>query len=298
MKSKAFLRYYFITALLLLGVAVIPFWNFASMLICYIQKTHLWFHNYREVLVFTAVTAAVIIAFLIMPLLKNRKPHTKHIIASVIAVLVFCGVEAVTEKIAVHLYALKQTFGDQDSFLEIKSLLIDPLIHQKILPVAVRLHYYIFSLVMVLAAVNWLYSLAGYLFEEKKPQKKLVIVNGMAIACYTAAFLLVQTVHYNNYLLREVTWNTVFNIAACFILAALATGLCSLSFVPFTGRKKIIPSLCAALTVLALYGAEFNMLGGRFYSYGGNMAINVLLHALIIISPAILVRILLLIADR
>jgi len=73
----------------------------------------------------------------------------------------------------------------------------------------------------------------------------------------------------------------------------LATGLYSLSFVPFTGRKKIIPPLCSALTVLALYGAEFAMLGGRFYSYGDNMAIGILLHALIIITPAILVRILL-----
>jgi hypothetical protein len=268
------------------------------MLICYSQKKELWFHNYREVLVFAAVTAAIIIAHLIMPLLKNLKPRAGHIIASAVAVLTFCVLEAVAENIAVRLYALEQTFTAQASFLELKFLLLDPLIHRMILPVAVRLHYYIFAIVMVLAAVNWLYSLAGYLFEDKKPDKKLVIVNGMAIACYTAAFLLVQAVRYNNYLLRQVTWGTVFNIAACFILAALATGLCSLSFVPFAGRKKIIPPLCSALTVLALYGAEFAMLGGRFYFYGENMAISVLLHALIIITPAILVRILLSVADR
>jgi hypothetical protein len=298
MRSKEFLRYYLITASILLAIAAIPLWNFASMVICYMQKKQLSFNNFREVLVFAAVTAAIIIAFLIMPLLKNIKPRLKHLLASSLAVLVFCGVEAVAEKIAVRLYMLEQTFTAQTSFLEVKFLLADPLLHQKIIPVAMRLHYYIFSIVMVLAVVNWLYSLAGYLFEDKKPDKKLVIVNGMAIACYAAAFLLVQSVRYNNYLLREVTWGTVLNIAACFILAALATGLCIRSFVPFAGRKKIIPSLCSALTVLALYGAEFVMLGGRFYSYGGNMAISVLLPVLIVITPAILVQVLLLIADN
>lgn len=288
MKSKAFLRFYLVTALLLLGIAAIPLGNFASMLICYMRKEQLWFHNYREVLVFTAVTAAIIIAFLIMPLLKNIKPRAKHIIASVAAILIFCVLEAVTERIAVSLFAIEQAFTAKASFLEIKFLLIDPLMHQKILPPAVRLHYYIFSIVMVLAAVNWLYSLTEYLFEDKKPDRKLITVNGIAVTCYAAAFLLVQVVRYNNYLLRQVTWGTVLNIAICFILAALATGFCSLSFMPFTGRKKIIPPLCSALTVLALYYAEFIMLGGRFYLYGENMAISVLLHALIIITPAIL----------
>jgi hypothetical protein len=146
---------------------------------------------------------------------------------------------------------------------------------------------------LIVAVLHFLCLLAENLFGSKKPGTKPVIVSGIALTCYTAAYLLVQVVRYRDCDLLQVTWGTVLNIAVCFMLAAIASGLFSASFMRFAGRRKIIPSLIAVITVLALYGAEFALKDGRFYIYAENFIVNIFLHALIILSPAVVVRLLL-----
>jgi hypothetical protein len=238
MKSKAFLRYYLITALALLGTAAIPFWHFARMVhyYCFQKEYFSRFANYREVLAFTAVTAAILLLFLLVPLFGNMSLRKKHIFVSVIASFVFCVAEVVVEIIAVRLYAIESMLTSGAPFYISGQFVANQLIERNILPLTVRLHYYV---------------------------------------------------------LLHITWGSVLNVAVCFTLAAVAVGLFRVSFFRFAGRMKVIQSFLAVLTVLALYAVEFAMLKGKFYSYAGNSVVNLLLHALIIITPALIVQILL-----
>ena len=295
MKSKVFWRYYLITVLVLLGAAAIPFWNFAVMTSRYLYKeSALLFHNYREVFPFTAVTAALLITFLLAPLLKNLPLRKKYTLTSVFALALFGAIEEVVEALAVRSYIYKTAMLEARSpFFMPEPIDLANFDYQSVLPLSIKLHYYVFSIVLIMAVLHFLCILYEQLFGAAKPGIRPVMVSGIALVCYTAAYLLVQVVRYSDYDLLQVTWGTILNIAICFMFAAIAAGLFSASFMRFEGRKKIIPSLVAVMTVLALYGAEFALKNGEFYSYTGSMVVNVLLHVLIIIAPAIIVQLLL-----
>lgn len=293
MKPKAFLQYYLITLLVSLGAAAIPLWHFAVMIHCYLQReTFLRFDQYRAVIPFAAVAVAILITFVLLPLVKNISLRKKHIFSSIFAVFIFCGVESIGERIASHLYILGIVLTSRAPFYYNDSLLADPFKQWTVFPIAVRLHYYIFSIIFILAVINLLYKISQNLFEGKKPISRPVILNGIATACYAIIYLFISVIQYNNYATMQITPGSVLNVAICFTLASVAFGLFSVSFIRFAGWKKIIPSVTAVLTVLALYGAEFAMLGGKFYSYGENSIVNLLIHASIIIVPAVIVQIL------
>ena len=161
------------------------------------------------------------------------------------------------------------------------------------IPWYVRLHYYIFSTIFVLAVLNFLYSLANLLYGDGKPGKREVTLHGMATGCYALAYFFVRAVRYENHATFHVTWGSVLNAAICFVLAAIAAGLFCSSFLRHEGWRKIIPPAASALTVLTLYGAQYAMLGGNFYLYSESTAMNIFLRILIVAIPGIVVYFLL-----
>ena len=152
-----------------------------------------------------------------------------------------------------------------------------------------RVHYYIFSAVLILAVLNFLYSLANTLYGDGKPGKRVVILHGIATGCYALAYFFVRVMQYANFATLHLTWDSVLNSAICFILAAIAIGLYCGSFMRHGGQRKTIPPISSAITVLTLYGAQYVMLGGRFYLYSESFAVNIFLRILIVVIPSIAV---------
>lgn len=157
------------------------------------------------------------------------------------------------------------------------------------IPWYVRLHYYIFSVIFVLAVLNFLYSLANVLYGDGRPGKRVVVLHGAATGCYVLAYFFVRVMQYENYTTLLLTWGSVLNAAICFMLAAIAVGLYCGSFMRHKGHGKIIPPISSAITVLALYGAQYAMLGGNFYSYSHSSVVTIFLQILIIVIPSIIV---------
>ena len=162
------------------------------------------------------------------------------------------------------------------------------------IPWQIRLHYYIFSIILVLAALNWLAALSETLSGNEKRQKRLLAVQGAALACYTLAYLFVRVVQYEDFMTRQITWGSVLNAAICFMLAAIAIGLYSGSLLGFSGRvRRVVPSILSVATVLALYAAQYIMLDGNFYTFGGNAFVAFAVRGLVVIAPGIIVYFLL-----
>lgn len=293
MKTKSFFRYYLLTALILTGIAAVPAWNFLIMAHG-ISRGYPWRDYHYEVIVvipFAAVTAAILLGFLLLPLLRNMLSLKRHVSVSVAAVLFFCGLEYWAELIAARADALRVVMLSRRMFMpdEIAAITREAML----IPTAVKIHYYIFSIVLILAVLNWLYNLSEALYESGRKRKKLLITQGVATACYAPAYFLVRVMQYDDYAAMRLTWGSILNAVVCFTLAATAVGLFSVSYLRFEGKMKIVPSLLSVITVLALYGAEYAMLDRKFYSYGENSIASLILHILIAAIPGLLVYLLL-----
>ena len=184
---------------------------------------------------------------------------------------------------------------DTDSQLDDQLIATEPRfdITSMYIPWYVRLHYYIFSTILVLTVINFLYNLANMLYGDGKPGKRVVTLHGIATGCYALAYFFVRVVRYENHASFHITWGSVLNAAICFVLAAIAVGLFCSSFLRHEGWRKIVPPAASAMTVLALYGAQYVMLGGHFYMYSESAAVSIFLRVLIVAIPGIVVYFLL-----
>ena len=270
-------RFYIITAVILLGLSIIPIWHFWLML-----KLNNYYSanlNITLVIPFFAVSLSILIGFLSLPLLKNISPQKSHLIIFLFSISAFWGLSLFPERIAARLDVINILLSSRRRH---PSDEIAELMANASIPIEIRIHYYIFSIILVMAALSWLYN-----FSQKK--RGFLILQGIVIICYAFTYLFVRVVQYENFAVRHITIGSVISAAACFILAALAMGLFSVSFLKY----KIIPPLVSILIVVILYTAQYFMLDGEFYLYSEIILISWLLRILIAIIPGIIVYLLL-----
>ena len=287
--SKSFWMFYVITALILLGGAAVPLWNFFIMVLAYYsdyRQAMRFDYNVTLIIPFMAVMTAIFVGFLFLPVLWRMSMLKKRIIVSVGAICIFVGLGFYSEMIAAR---LRTTIEVLTSRMMRSPSDIAMLTSEMSIPWVVRIHYYVFSVILILAVLNFLYSLANVLYGDGKPNKSTVVINGIATTCYALAYFLVRVMQFENISTLYLTQGSVLNAAICFILAAVAVGLYSNSFVRYKGWGKIIPSVLSAIAVLVLYAAQYAMLGGNFYTYSGNAVITIFLRLVIVAVPGVIV---------
>jgi len=295
MVPKSFWRFYIITALLLASVAIVPLLHFVFLVIFYYLTIY---HplvdgmraNINIIVPFVAVLTAILIGFLIMPMLWNMNFTKRRILVSVGAVIVFFALELYAEMIAVRMNVFHLVLSSR---MVRRPEDITALHANMQISWAVRFHYFVFSIVLVLAVLNFLYNLANALYGDGKPSKKVLTLHGIAMTCYALAFFFVRIMRFDDYTTLLLLWGSVLNAAMCFIFAAIAVGICSGTFMRFEGIGKFIPSLLSIATVMILYGAEYTLLDGNFYSYSESVVVTMLLRVLITVTPGVIVYFLL-----
>lgn len=318
-------RHYLIIVALLIVLAIYPVYNFFVMAGILSGRGQ---SGVTAVIPFMAVTLAILIGFILIPLLKGVPLFWKHIIISAIGILVFVGLDILAQHVAANesfnelmlsrapRFDLTPLYeGYEQILLEPPRLFLDELFNSRMprfLPPSygdyriildtsfinntgtiswqVRIHYYIFSIILVVAALNWLINLTGAILEKKNPPHRFLVLQGIAVLCYTLAYLLVRVVRYEDHAARHIAWGSVLNSAICFMLAAVAVGLYSGSLLHKWGRVRlIVPAIMAAVTVLALYLAQFIMLGGGLYNFGNSAFIAYVIRIAIAVFPGIVV---------
>ena len=302
---KTFKRYYFVTALVLLGASAVPLWHFWLMLNQYFWGGWTRF-NITLVIPFMAVSVSILLGFLLLPLLKNVSLCKSHLLMLLYSVLAFCGLSMPAERISARLQTIYHGLplgADEillpsraphwvvlppdeillrrrappewvppDEVLSFSRRWIPPyeiaeFTESAVISPAMRIHYYIFSIVLIVAILCWLYNFAQKRYVNGQPGKRFLTLQGIATACYALAYFLVRIVQYENFATRQITPGSVINAAVCFVLAALVMGLWGISFLRSSKYAKIMPPLISVLTVILLYGAQYAMLGGQLYLY-------------------------------
>jgi len=272
--------------LILIAASSAPLRHFVIMLLDYYHGR--WpVHDVTLVIPFAAVSAAIVVGFLLLPVLWGLSAGKKRAVASAGAICVFLGLGLYIEMIATRLnvsidiVTSRMMRPPQDFFRTVT--------YEMSIPWEVRVHYYIFSIILVLAVLNFLYSLANVLYGDRRPDIRAVVLHGAATVCYALAYFFVRAMQFKNLATMQLTGWSFFNAAVCFVFAAIAVGLYGSSYLRFEGVKRFVPSVLAVATVLALYAAQYIMLGGRFYLVHYNAAVTLLFRTMIIIIPGIAV---------
>ena len=140
-------------------------------------------------------------------------------------------------------------------------------IQYTILPV-VKIHYYVFSIILILIMLNLIYNLTA-IFKENRQEisKNSLITQGLAAACYLLAFLFVKVIHYVDFETNYITAESSVSALLCIVLAAVSGGLFVDNLLNKKGKLRLVPSAVSSIIVIILYTAEYFMVGG-FYRYG------------------------------
>ena len=289
MKTKAFWKFYAVVSLALIAASAVPIFNFARMLTSYYHL--IWAeYNATAVIPFFAVSTALTFGFMLMPALRGMPGRSRLAAASAAAAGVFIGLELFAETAAARFDAsiivmTSRMMRSPEEIAELSSGMA--------IPWKIRAHYYVFSLILLVAIINFLYNLVNNLFGNGKPDIKTLVLQGAAALCYALAYIFVGVMRFNNLEDMQLTIWSVVNAAACFSLAAVAVGLYSASFVHFKGIIKFVPSFASAAAVLLLYGVEYIMLGGVLYAYHDYYVMTAVIRVLITVCPGIAVYFLL-----
>jgi len=293
MQTKAFKRFYLVTTLILTGAAAVPVWHF-SLMVCATFFREGTQYNVTAVIPFMAVTVTILVGFLLLSLIKNLPVRKSHVIIFSFSTLAFIGLSLLAESlITSHTYSYtlmrlttSRMIAPPEEFFSYH--MVRQIVEYNNLPFVIRVHYYIFSVVLAISVVSWLYN-----FTQAKPGKRFCAFQGIITACYALAYFFVRVMQYENFAARQLTWGSVLNAAVCFILASLAMGVWGISFLRNTKYVKIIPVIFAVLTGVLLYIAQYFMLDGQFYLYGESSFMSMLLRIFIVILPGVLVYLLL-----
>ena len=285
MVLKTFKRYYFTTVLILVGASLLPLWHFSLMLKQYYFGGWTEF-NITLVIPFMAVSVSILLGFLLLPLLKSISVRKSHLIMLLYSVTAFCGLSIFAETISTRLDVLRiliptRRWRPPDEIAEMVS--------NAGIPLTIRIHYYIFSIVLIVSILSLLYNFAQTRYADGQPGKRFLSLQGVTTSCYALAYFFVRVVQYENFATRQITPGSTINAAVCFVLAALVMGLWGISFLRFTKYTKTIPPLIAVLTVFLLYGAQYLMLDRQFYLYAESELVSFLLRIVIAIVPGALV---------
>lgn len=237
----------------------------------------------KYIIPYTPIAIAVIAAVLVMPLLFKCIKAFSTLIASVFSLGVFFAAELLFESKVLVTSAVTTTLESWQMF----SCYIDPTWFEtrtwKAVDIligdyspAFKLHFYLISVVLILAAINSLYGFAKVIQTGNKTRVKALVVQSVCTALFLGLCILACfTAFFRD---GEITVSALsaFLMSLFFIVLGVTAGTYTGSFL--FGKPKtvsvLIPSLAASLVTLAMYIGEMLLLSGHLYQLGTGFLFN------------------------
>jgi len=165
------------------------------------------------------------------------------------------------------------------------------------IPIIVKFHYYIFSIIFILIILNFLNNIFDVLNVRSENKNLLpLITQGLALTFCTLAFIFVKPIEYQYLQENYITAKSVVNIIFCIVAVAISGGLFVDNLLKDENKVRYISSIASSVIVIMLYTAEYFMLLGGFYRYGKGFLFNPLpligvsvTNIIVVLLPALLV---------
>jgi hypothetical protein len=249
--------------------------------------------NYPKYIIpYTPISLAVIFAVLLLPAFIRYAKKFALAAASAISLIIFFVSELLLENMIIVTKDITTTLEDWQMFMcyippessQTRTWrAVDVLIGDY--SPAFKVHFYIISVVLILAILNCFYGFAHMIVSKNKSRLKALVIQSMAtaiflgfciLACFTAFFrdgdIIVSTL--------SAVLMTVF-----FVVFGLTVGLYVASFLLNKRRTLsiLVPSIVAATLTLIMYMGEMILLSGHLYRFGSGFIFDGL--AGIVLAP-------------
>ena len=237
-------------------------------------------HYPKYIIPYTPISIAVIFGILLMPLLICKCKKTGFLFGGLASVAVFFASELCLERLVTVTKTHEKTVTSLENW-QMYMCYVQPKTQQsrqwtevnvllgEYSP-AFKLHFYLISVLLILALLNAVYGFAKMLFSGDNRRKKALILQSVTAAaflgmCIWACF----TAFYRNGDLK-VSAVSALLMSVFFLLFGVTAGIFLGSFLleKQRGLSVLLPSAAAMLTVIAMYIGEMILLSGHLYRFG------------------------------
>ncbi len=296
-----FMKYYIAVLVGILALSAYPICMGIRVIASMANHGTVYAENFpKYVIPYTPIAIALIVSVLLMPLLLFYLRRYRTGIASLSALSVFFLTELLFEQKVIVTETVKTTLESWQMYMcyippqmtETRTwTAIDVLIGEY--SPLFKLHFYLISVILILAAVNCLYGFGEMLRTGDTARRRaLWIQSGCTVLFLGLCILACFTAFFRD---GEITVSplSALLMALFFILLGITAGLFAASY--GIGRRKAIsvylPGAVASAVTLAMYIGELFLLDGNLYRLGEGFLFAPIPH--IVLSAADVVIVLL-----
>lgn len=234
--------------------------------------------NYPKYIIpYTPISLAVIIAVMLLPIMMKYANKFSLAAASAISLIIFFVSELLLESQVIVTSTVKAKLESWQMFMcyippdryETRTWSpIDVLIGDY--NPAFKIHFYIISVVLILALLNSFYGFAQMIISNNRNRLKALVIQSISaalflglciLACFTAFFRDGEiTVSALSAVLMSVFF-VVFGVTAGVFIGSLLIG-------KNKNLSVLLPSIVAAVVTLVMYIGEMILLSGHLYRFG------------------------------
>lgn len=274
MQNKAFNRYYVLACLGVLLASVYPLYMGIRVIADMAANGIVLKENYPKYIIpYTPICIAVLIGILILPVCIKLLRRFALVGGSAAAVGVFFAVETLLEQNVVIGMGTAAKLEDWQMYMCIatpnsKFTALDILLGNY--SPAFKLHFYMISVVLILAVLNCLYGFGRMIKTGDKSRLKALILQSVfsfiflglcILACFTA-FWRDGSI--------QVSPLSAVLMSIFFLFLSLTSGIFIGSFL--LGKSRFvsvgIPAAASCIITLLMYAGEMILLNGRLYRFG------------------------------
>ncbi len=297
MKNKRFSVYYRLTCIGVLLASCYPLWMGVRVVCDFLKNGTVAKENYPKYLIpYTPIALAIILAVAMMPLFMRWLKRLAFLGGAGMSIGVFFVTELFLEKTVVVSDGLRTQLEDWQMFMcyippEVlewsggyrTQTAVDILMGDY--NPAFKLHFYIISVVLILAVLNCLYGFGQMVMCGNNTRRKSLTVQSVCTAVFLGLCILACfTAFWRDGNLAVSPLSAVL-MSAFFILLGVTSGVFVGSFL-LEKRPLLaiwIPAVTAASMTLAMYVGEMILLNGHVYQYGQGLLFESL--PLIVLAP-------------
>lgn len=288
-----FKRFYLLFVIGVLIASFYPLYMGVKVVADMVRDGTVLAENYPKYIIpYTPISLAVIIAVLLLPVLMKYARKFALAAASAISLIIFFVSELLLESKVIITANIKTTLESWQMFMcyvppegyQTRTWrAVDVLIGDY--SPAFKIHFYIISVVLIIALLNCFYGFAQMIITQNKSRLKALVVQSVSAALFLGLCILACfTAFFRD---GEITVSALSAVlmSLFFVVLGVTAGVYAGSLL--IGKKKalsvLLPSMVASIVTLIMYIGEMILLSGHLYRFGSGFLFDGL--AGIVLAP-------------
>ncbi len=275
MDNKSFKKYYYITLASALVLLSYPIYMGVKLAVYMARNGVVPEEGYPKYAIpYVPIAVAVLLGIIVIPLFFRLFKRRAFAVSAVFSGVVFLGAELIMEtKVLIEQTSLESwqmymCYQPPEGWTTRTWKSVNILAGEY--SPAFKLHFYLISVLLVVAVLNSVYGFGNMIRTGDKSRKKALTVQSVAAVlflgmCIWACF----TAFYRGGEIEVSTLSAVL-MSVFFVLMGFTAGIFTASFL--IGKKRpvsvFIPAAVASLVTLAMYVGEMILLSGNLYRFG------------------------------